>query len=161
MRDHFRDMFAFERWANHQILTWLLQHPHHAEMRKIFAHIIAENLPWLYLLRGHHVPGSINPEPNWSLNECQRQLPTVMDALESFVQSSSNDTLKSIVRSPGANGVVFENTATEVLTGLLNHAEHHRGQLLWLIAKETGEYVPSLYLSYLRKVPAEERVLLA
>lgn len=157
MRDHFREMFAFERWANYQILNWMLKHPQNVEMRKTFAHLIAENLPWLYLLRGHHVPAGINPEPDWSLEECQRQLPTVMDALESFVQSASEASLKASIRSPGPNGAVFENTATEILSGLLNHAEHHRGQLLWLIAKETGEYVPSLYMSYLRKVPSEER----
>ena len=151
MENFFLEMFDYERWSNEQILNWLLAHPYHPEMVKVFAHLIAENLPWLYLLRGQYVPDDFDPEPNWSLEECRSRLSVVMEALQTFVASATQESLSKIVRSPGRNSVVFENTAGEILAHLLNHAEHHRGQIIGMIAQETGEYVPSVYMSYLRQ----------
>jgi uncharacterized damage-inducible protein DinB len=74
-----------------------------------------------------------------------------MDALTSFIATREQDDFNKVVCSPLPSGTMFENTLAEVLTHLLNHAEHHRGQMLMIIAKETGEYVPSLYMSFLRR----------
>lgn len=154
MKTFLERMFAYDRWSNQQILGWLLTNPDYPEMRKIFVHLIAEYLPWLHLLRGEEVPADVDPEPDWSLSECREMLDEVMDALQSFVRNSTDESLQAIVRSPGPNHQVFGNTAAEVLTALLNHGEHHRGQLIYLIGQATGEYVPSVYMSYLRKLPA-------
>ncbi len=150
MEKFFTEMFAFEAWANEQILNWLVTNPHQPEMIKIFAHLIAENLPWICLLRGEYVPDDITSEPNWTLDECRRKLPMVMDALQAFVANLDESSLAKIIVSPGPNGVMFENSVTEILTNLLNHSEHHRGQLVGMIHQKSGEYVPSLYMNYLR-----------
>ena len=144
-------MFAFEQWSNEQVLNWLVANPDQPEMVKIFAHLIAEYQPWSYLLKGQEVPADFNPEPDWSLEECRLELETTMNTLQAFVASATESSLREIVASPGPKGVVIENTAQEILTGILNHGEHHRGQIVGMIAASTGEYVPSVYMSYLRR----------
>lgn len=151
MKRYFEEMFAFEGWANESLLAWMEAHEEIPEATRVFAHTVAENHPWLHLMRGEAVPQGVHPEPDWSLAECRAQLGPTMDALASFVVSREEADFGGIVRSETPTGIVFENTLTELLTHLLNHAEHHRGQILWLIAKETGEYVPSLYMPYLRR----------
>lgn len=151
MKAYFVEMFAFERWANESLLDWMEAHAEIPEVTRVFAHTIAENHPWLYLMRGEDVPPEVHPEPDWTLAECRAQLGLTMDALAFFVASREEADFASMVLSVTPSGKVFENTLTEVLTHLLNHAEHHRGQILWIIAKATGEYVPSLYMPYLRR----------
>lgn len=150
MKNYFLDLLEFEKWANESVLAWMESHPENPEMVKTFAHLIAENHPWTYLLRAEQVPNDVNPVPNWTRAECRANLEPTINALIAFVQSCEN--FDRAIQSPGRDGVIFENSVTEILTALLNHAEHHRGQILWMIEKETGEYVPSLYMSYLRKV---------
>lgn len=153
MKEFLTEMFAYERWANEQILDWLVAHPNHPDLVRVFAHLMGENLPWLCLLRGEAVPEEITPEPNWSLDECRRKLPMVMDALQSFVASATEEALQNVVASPTPAGVVFEYTTQQILANLLIHGEHHRGQIVGMIAEKTGQYVPSVYMSYLRRKP--------
>jgi len=150
LQKYFSEMVAFDRWANEAVLNWLETHPEDTEMTRIFAHLIAENHPWLYVLRGADVPPEVNPQPNWTLAECRAQFGPTMDDLASFVADLDEPGFATVVHSSNPAGVIFENTTMEVLTNLLVHAEHHRGQIVSIIAKETGDYVPTVYMSYLR-----------
>ncbi len=148
MKVYYSEMLAYERWANERVLAWLEDHPNHPELTKIFAHLIGENLPWIYLMRGKEVPADINPEPDWSLVDCRTQLESMLQALEYEVDR--RDDFSDPVRTTGKNGVVFEHTVGEILTSLLNHAEHHRGEIQGIVSRDTGEYIPSVYMCYLR-----------
>ena len=158
MQTFMDEMVTFERWSNEKVLGWMETHSATPEMARIFAHLVADGLPWLRLMRGKAVPGDFDPEPLWSLAECRRQLDAAMDDLQAFVRATDDAGFAAVVRSPGPQGATIENTVAEVLTGMFNHAEHHRGQILMLIERETGEYVPSLYFSYLRREPVSARV---
>jgi len=150
MKSYFEEMTAFNRWANEGLLAWMESHPENQELTPVFAHLIAENIPWLHVMRGEMVPADVDPEPNWELAECRANFGPVMDALTAFVGSLEEEDFSNIVRSHSPAGITFEHSITQVLTNLLGHAEHHRGEIVSLIAKETGEYVPTVYMSYLR-----------
>ena len=151
MESYFDEMADFERWANDQIMSWMETHAPTPEMVRIFAHLVADGTPWLYLLQGEAVPANFNPEPEWTLAECRQRLDLSMNALQAVIRRTDEAGLTTIVRSPGPRGTIIENTVAEILTGMFNHAEHHRGQILLLIGLETGDYVPSLYFNYLRR----------
>jgi len=150
MKNYFVTMTRFDRWANGRLLDWMESRPEDPNLAHVYAHLLAENLPWLHLLRGESVPNDLNPEPEWSLAECRNHFEPTMDALASYVAGLEEGEFENVVRSHSPAGHVFENTVLEVLTNLFAHAEHHRGQLVSDIMESTGEYVPTLYMSYLR-----------
>jgi len=150
MKSYFAEMAAFDRWANEGLLAWMESHPEDPERTRAFAHLIADSIPWLYVLRGELVPADVDPEPDWTLAECRANFGRVMDDLAAFVASLDEGDFGSVVRSTTPAGTTFEHSFTQVLTNLLGHSEHHRGQIVSLIMKETGEYVPTVYMSYLR-----------
>lgn len=150
MKRYFEEMVTFDRWANEQLLSWMERHPENPELTRIFAHVVAENQPWLHVLRGEVVPEDVHPEPDWTLAQCRANFAPTMDALAAYVASLDDASFSNIVRSSSPAGMTFENTVLQVLTNLLGHAEHHRGQMVATIGGETGEYVPTVYMSWLR-----------
>ena len=150
MKSYFEEMTEFDRWANEGLLAWMESRPENPELTRVFAHLIAENIPWLHVMRGEIVPEGVHPEPDWTLAECRANFGPVMDALAAFVGSLDEKEFGNIVRLSSPAGITFEHSLTHVLTNLLGHAEHHRDQIVSVIAKETGEYVPTVYMSYLR-----------
>lgn len=153
MKTYFEEMARYDRWANERLLTWMEARPENAELTQTFSHLVAENDPWLYLLRGETVPSDVNPEPAWSLAECRKNLGPTMDAIASYVAAADDDSFSAKVSSRSPAGHTFENSALEVLTNMLGHSEHHRGQMVAAIARDFGEYVPTAYMSYLRCRP--------
>jgi len=150
LKGHFERMVAYDRWANESVLGWMESHAEMPLLTRTFAHLVAENVPWLHILREEPVPLDINPEPDWTLAECRTHFAPTMDALASFVDACADADFGKVVRSSNPAGLVFEHTISEVLANLLSHSEHHRGQIVAEVAKTTGDYVPSLYMSYLR-----------
>lgn len=150
LKTYFEEMTRFDRWANERLLNWMEARPEDPELTQVYAHILGENLPWLHLLRAEVVPESVQSEPDWSLSECRDNFAPTMDALAVYLSGLSEEEFGAIVRSSSPNGNSFQNTVLEVLTNLLAHSEHHRGQMVAAIATKTGEYVPTVYMSYLR-----------
>jgi len=150
LKTYLEEMTRFDRWANERLLNWMESRPEDLELTQVYAHILGENLPWLHLLRGESVPEDVRSEPDWSLAECRENFAPTMDALSDYLAGLSEEELANSVSSSSPAGHTFQNTVLEVLTNLLAHAEHHRGQIVASIAKKTGEYIPTVYMSYLR-----------
>jgi len=150
LKTYLEEMTRFDRWANERLLNWMESRPEDVELTQVYAHILGENLPWLYVLRGEDVPEDIRSEPDWSLAECRENFAPTMDALADYLAGLTEEEFATIVTSASPAGHTFQNTVLEVLTNLLAHAEHHRGQMVASIAEKTGEYVPTAYMSYLR-----------
>ncbi len=151
LNGYFRDMFGYERWANERMLVYLGNPPENERLLKIFGHLIAEMVPWLCLLKGKDVPILFDCSPSWTVTECGIRFDTLQSETEDFVASLPEDGLTGVVYSPGAGGKMIENTISEILTHLLSHGQHHRGQMEMIIQNETGQYFPTSYMPYLRQ----------
>lgn len=150
MVDYFRQMFAYQDWANDKLLAYLQEHPDE-QLLTMFAHIIADATPWLLLVQGRPIPSDIDFSPNWSLEECRTHLTQYQAETKAFIENLTDEGLNRVMSSPGANGATFENTVAEVLTSILLHGQHHRGQMEWIIEQKTGEHLNTFYLPFLRQ----------
>ena len=148
---YFRDMFSYERWANEKMLGYLGDHPDNERLLGIFGHLIAEMVPWLCLLKGKEVPAAFDCSPSWTVTECRTRFDALQSEAEDFLASLPEGALTGIVYSPGPSGKMIENTVSEILTHLLSHGQHHRGQMEMIIDFETRQYFPTSYMPYLRQ----------
>ena len=155
MKTYFEEMFHYERWANGKVLTYLQAQPENAQLLGIFNHLVADALPWLPVLQGEAVSETVLQtmlqSSHWSVEECRRHLVALEDSLDEYLHSLSETDMSQTVSTVGPNGQLFPNTVAEILTHLLSHGQHHRGQIEWIVEKEGGVYLGTSYLPYLRQ----------
>ncbi|MCW3062352.1 MAG: DinB family protein [Capsulimonas sp.] len=148
---YFRHMFEYEEWANRQIVSFLSTNAVPADVVMIFGHLIADMQPWIYLLNGHDVPESIDCSPEWSLEECRMHLQSNTEALRAIFMELEDADLSKSITSHAPNGRTFQNTVSEILTQILSHGQHHRGQIEWIVEREMGQYLATSYMPFLRQ----------
>ena len=156
MKLYFVEMFRYERWANARILAYLQAEPTRDQaMGSIFRHLVADALPWLHVLRGDGVPAtvirSMTESPHWPLDMCRTELEAFQDALDMHLETLTEADFATVLTSEGPRGSQFHNTVAEVLTHLLSHGQHHRGQIELLAEQELGDYLATSYMPYLRQ----------
>lgn len=149
--DWLRGLFEYEDWANARVLVFLEGRPDDRRLLDIFGHLIAESLPWLCLLRGEPVPEALECAPHWSVGDCRANLASVQARLSLTLDRLAEGDLDAPVASPEPAGRTFSNTVIEVLTHLLTHGQHHRGQIEGIAEHETGTYLATSYMPYLRQ----------
>lgn len=150
--DYFVHMFDYEDWANQKVLDYLKSDDCHDQVEAIFSHLIADITPWACLLLGRDIPIDLDCSPRWTLEECEGNLTTAMSDLKTYVAGLSDGDFDNVVTSYAGNGSEFENTVAEVLTQILSHGQHHRGQIEWIIEHEAGVYLGTSYMPYVRQV---------
>ena len=154
IRDYFVRMFDYEDWANQRMLAYLASGRAPVTAPGIFNHLIADNMPWICLLTGRPVPTDVDFFPGWSIDECRRFLFLTMEELKTYVAGLAESEFGDVIESTTLNGRRFENTVSEILTQILSHGQHHRGQIEWIAEQETGEYLGTSYMPYVRQLTA-------
>jgi uncharacterized damage-inducible protein DinB len=152
IRDYFIHMFDYEDWANRKVLDYLKNNESHDQVERIFSHLIADMTPWVCLLSAREVPIDLDCSPNWTLEECEANLTTSMSEIKSHIAGLSDGEFGNVVTSYASNGRQFDNTVAEILTQILSHGQHHRGQIEWIVEHETGEYLGTSYMPYVRQL---------
>lgn len=149
---HFKQYMEFEKWVNQRIMSYLESNLHDQRSLDIFCHLIADIEAWLILLETQEVPENYECKPKWPLNECKNQLNSVMQRLSNLVRALGEDDIKSQITSFGHDGCKHENTVEEVLSHIMSHSQHHRGQLELLMEEYTNNYTNLGYMYYLRNI---------
>jgi len=151
LEQYFAKLFEYELWANKKILMYLENNLGSKEILDIFSHMVADMKPWIMALTKQSVPDNIDCLPSWSIQQCKIELADMDEKIDSYIHSVTNIELENKVGSLGSNGQIFTNTVTEVLIQMATHSQYHRGQIEMLIKKETGVYLPTSYMLYLRQ----------
>jgi len=143
-------MCEYEAWANEKIFTYITSADAPEPVAGIFNHLIADITAWILLLTGRTVPDDLDLSPSWNVEQCRRYLSLMMEELRVFVDGLSDVDFDNMVVSHAPNGRRFENTVSEILTQILSHGQHHRGQIEWIVEREKGEYLGTSYMPYVR-----------
>ena len=81
--EHFERLFSYDQWANREVLRVLPLAP--TRSRELLAHVLsAERLWWE---RIHQQTQSLPVWPNFTLDECERQVKEVSDLWREFSPS--------------------------------------------------------------------------
>lgn len=123
-----KHLLHYTRWANSMILEDLLEHGQ-TPTRAVtwFAHILAAEHLWLDRLTG--APQRHVVWPDWKVYECDEQFKILERRWASYLESLSDADLDRIVTYTNTQGDPFTNTVREILTHIVLHAPHHRGQI--------------------------------
>ncbi len=128
--DYLRRQFAYDRWANTEVLTAIKAIPL-AEGRqrptKTLAHILSAERLWLERLTQR--PQSLPVWPEVSLAQCEQQLAELAELWPKYLAQLSSPSLSEKINYTNSKGEPWSNNVHDVLTHILLHSAYHRGQI--------------------------------
>ncbi|HEX9639911.1 MAG TPA: DinB family protein [Candidatus Krumholzibacteria bacterium] len=124
----YRRRFAYDDWANEQMLHVLLENsPRPAMTIRWMSHILAGR--WLWLERLTLRPQSHPVWPEWSLDDCSRQGLGTAAAWRDYLGELDPSSLLLDVAYTNSNGERFASQVGDILDHVLLHGAYHRGQI--------------------------------
>jgi uncharacterized damage-inducible protein DinB len=168
MRDHFRQLAAYNAWANARLYAAALDLPDEAYRRNVglfFAslhgtlnHLLATDRIWLKRLTGQgEAPGRVDA----ILFEARAALARARLAEDARMQATTEGydeaALGATLDYHTTSGAPQRQRVADILAHLFNHQTHHRGQAHAGLSILTGREPPSLdLLMFQRGLPAPD-----
>ena len=150
MKKYFKRLFKYNDWANQRIYICIEEN--HITDEKIISHLshmISVEHIWLLRIRG--LPTSPFPVwKNYSISELDTMIMESKDNWEKYLEEHKMDTFEEMIFYTDSEGKKWENTINQIITHVINHSTHHRGEIVRLL-RERGIEVPQTdYLFYMR-----------
>ena len=115
------------RWADERVADALQTPDAPPSALRLFAHIAGAEHVWFSRLQGRTPEHAVWPELTL---DAARQLATSnADLYQRLVAEADNGALSRIVHYRNSAGKDFESSVTEILTQVMLHGSHHRGQI--------------------------------
>ncbi len=126
--EHLRRQFAYDEWANREVLTGLkasTQSP--PRPRQLLAHILAAERLWLERIRKQ--PQSLPVWPDFTLDQCEAQIVDLARRWSEFLAPLAPAGLRETVVYKNTKGEPWTSTVEDILTHVILHSAYHRGQI--------------------------------
>ncbi len=137
MKTYFKDLFSYDHWANERLLATLrTNHIEHEHIIKIMSHLVSAQLIWLHRIQD--LP--VSPFPLWEsykISELESMVEESSIRWIKFLEECKITTFEEVVQYHNTKGQHFESTIKEIITHVLYHSMHHRGQVSRLM-RESG-----------------------
>ncbi len=123
-----RRQFAYDRWANGEFVRALaaIEVPPPAAVRRL-AHIAAAESLWLERILGE--PQSMAVWPELDTAGIAEVLDQVEKGWRAYLDELTEAELERVIRYVNTKGESFESRIDDVLTHVVVHSAHHRGQI--------------------------------
>lgn len=125
---HFRRLFRYDEWANHEILAALqkLESPPARSVR-LLAHIVSAERLWLERMRSEK-----QTYPVWldfTLDQCKLEIEESGKMWKQYFASRQPDELSDSATYKNTKGESFANQIEDILLHVILHSAYHRGQI--------------------------------
>jgi len=148
--DLLRHQFKYDSWANREELRVLSSLPAPpAQATTLLTHIIAAQ--WLWFDRLHKNPPRTAVWPEAALDGCAMQLQELETSWQVYLASLSEGDLSKPCAYTNSKGEAWTSSVLEILTQLILHAAHHRGQVSLLIRDVGSTPAPIDYIFAVRQ----------
>jgi uncharacterized damage-inducible protein DinB len=126
--ENFRRQFAYDEWANREVLKALKKSPGDTTRpRKLLAHILsAENL---WLERVLQQPQTMAVWPDVSLEQCELQITDLKQRWHRFFELLPPARLEEEISYKNSQGESWASNLLDILTHVMMHSAYHRGQI--------------------------------
>lgn len=161
MLEEFRDLYAYNTWANHRILAAVggLSHGELARdlgssfpsIRETFAHVVSAEWIWLSRWRGtspNGIPASWDLSTLEALEDRWR---AVDGELRAYVDGLSREDILRTVVYRNTKGEEFAAPHGQLLRHLVNHSTYHRGQVVTMLRQLGAEGVATDMVQFHRE----------
>jgi uncharacterized damage-inducible protein DinB len=125
---HLRRQFAYDAWANREVLTGLRTSASPSPRpRQLLAHILSAERLWFERIRKQ--PQSLPVWPGFTFEQCETQIADLAQLWREFLGHLSPEGLAEKVSYKNSKGEPWISTVEDVLTHVLLHSAYHRGQI--------------------------------
>lgn len=153
MKEHFRRLAHYNKWANVRIYdaaAALDREDYYADRRAFFRsvhgtlnHILAIDKLWFGRFTGNaYVPPSLDVIIHDSLTDLRGARDTFDDHIIDVVGAMDDNLISGVFRWTTMEGQPYTSTLDRCLTQIFNHQTHHRGQVHTLLSQLTGHAPP-------------------
>jgi uncharacterized damage-inducible protein DinB len=126
--DHFRRKFAYDEWANREVLTGLRASTRPtARPLQLLAHILSAERLWLERIRKQ--PQSLPVWPDFTFDQCEAQVADLARLWSDYLGQVSPAGLSEKVTYKNSKGEPWTSTVEDILTHVVLHSAYHRGQI--------------------------------
>jgi uncharacterized damage-inducible protein DinB len=126
--EHLRRQFAYDAWANREVLAGLRTSTRHpARPLQLLAHILSAERLWLERIRKQ--PQSLPVWPEFSLEQCAAQIDELALLWCEHLGTLSPAKLAEPVTYKNSKGEAWTSSVQDILTHVLLHSAYHRGQI--------------------------------
>ena len=126
--EHFSRLFAYDGWANQEVLTNLratrTQLP---QALKLMSHIFAAERLWMERLE--QKPQTFPVWPEFTAEECERQASELPVLWKNIWPPAAKPNWPGPSAYQNSQGETFSSRKDDILTHLITHSSHHRGQV--------------------------------
>lgn len=128
MIEHLNRLFAYDAWANREVLAGLRAAPTvPARSLKFIAHILAAERVWLERLEGRKQTVPVWPE--FTLEESARHADELSELWRTYLEAGSEADLAKSISYKNSMGEAWSNRKDDILMHVVMHAAYHRGQI--------------------------------
>lgn len=126
--DYLRRQFAYDAWANREVLARLrTSAAPGARPLQLLAHILSAERLWLERLRQQRQ--SLPVWPDFTLDECETQIAELAKLWGEYLVQISAPELSDKIAYQNTKGEPWTSTVEDVLTHVVLHSAYHRGQI--------------------------------
>jgi uncharacterized damage-inducible protein DinB len=130
--EHLRRQFAYNEWANREVLAGLKASPDPPiRPRQLLAHILSAERLWLERIRQQ--PQSLSVWPDSTFDQNEQQIIDLARLWSEFLGQISPPGLSETVVYKNTKGEPWTSSVEDILTHVLLHSAYHRGQIASLV----------------------------
>ena len=128
MLEHFRRLFAYDEWANREVLGSLMvvANPP-ARSVKLLAHVVSAERLWLERLQKQKQTYPVWPD--FRLDQCKSEVTELPQLWHQYLKQLKPEKLSLEVAYVNSKGESWNNSIQDILTHTVMHSAYHRGQI--------------------------------
>jgi len=149
MQAYFKQLFEYDRWASRALLEkFEHQFPQNERIYELLSHLTSAQRIWLD--RCLNVPqGAIlwdNRLPDEMRDDVENYHMAWVDLINQLPEADFDNN----ITYTNSRGETFTNRLCNIITHVINHGTHHRGEMM-ILMKEEGFVLPNIdYITYVR-----------
>jgi uncharacterized damage-inducible protein DinB len=125
--DYLRRQFAYNEWANREMLSSIRAHDPNERSLQLMAHIVAAEILWLDRLKQR--PQSVRVWPAYDLAACEAESKEMADSWRAYLQPMTEPDVSREMRYTNSKGEPWTSNVLDILTHVIMHSAYHRGQI--------------------------------
>ena len=126
--DHLRRQFAYDEWANREVLKAIRAGDRGQERSlQLMSHILAAERVWLERLKQQPQSVPVWPEPN--LAQCEAEAAELGGQWLEFLDLITAGDVSQSISYKNSKGEAWTSTIVDVLNHVVLHSAYHRGQI--------------------------------
>ncbi len=125
--DYLHRQFAYNEWANREVLASISSHGPDKRSLQLLGHIISAEILWLERLKQQ--PQSMRVWPAIDLGECDTKSREIAAAWREYLAPLTGQDLSHEVRYTNSKGEPWTSNVVDILTHVVMHSAYHRGQI--------------------------------